>query len=371
MESDQPSPVDQTAIDSISHLALRFQERAEETDQAGPANPLLRENIRVLADSGYFGAGIPAAYGGLGLSGDARVECSLIIAAACGVTSFTQTQLHSGGGFVGGAHDESVKQELLPQFAAGKILCGVAFSHLRRPGPPAVKAIRGDGGYVITGEAPWVTGWSMLDSFILGTTAEDSSLLYFYVPIPAAGSSLEASPPMRLAAMDSSDTVRVSVRDLFVEGRYLLYSLEPDSLRRRDFCGITGHSWQPLGCARGSVALLRSLAAASSRPALVELADNLAAEIDQWRHEAVYWNASRADEPEYRDRALAARAGAIDIALRAASAAIAATGGRAHLLTNPAQRRLREAGFYSTLALTPDVQTALLECYAHGCPARS
>ena len=371
MDSDQPTSVaDQAAIRSISDLSARFQERAQDTDQGGPANPHLRENIRLLADSGYFGAGIPAAYGGLGLSGEARIECSLAIAAACGVTSFTQTQLHSGGGFVGSAHDESVKQELLPQFAAGKTLCGVAFSHLRRPGPPAVKAVKGDGGYIVNGEAPWVTGWSMLDSFILGATAEDSTLLYFYVPIPPAGSSISASPPLRLAAMDASDTVRVTARNLFVPDRYLLYTLEPDSLRRRDYCGITGHSWQPLGCAQGSVGLLRSLGASSNRPKLAETADSLVAEIDHWRHEAVYWNASRAEEPEYRQRALAARAGAIDVGLRAAAAAIAASGGSAHLLSNPAQRRLREAGFYSTLALTPDVQTALLECYAHGCPSR-
>lgn len=364
MEHEHENKADQDALRTIGELAERFRERAEATDQSGPANANLRENIRLLADAGYFGAGIPVAFGGLGLSEETRIECTMRIAGACGVTAFTQTQLHSGGAFVGGAHDEDVKRELLPQFASGKILCGVAFSHLRRPGPPAVRVRKADGGYVIDGEAPWVTGWSLLDSFILGATAEDGCLFYFYVPIPPAQASLVASEPMRLAAMDASDTVRVTVRDLFAPERYLLYQLEPNSLRRRDYCGITGHSWQPLGCARGSVELLRSLAA-QNRPTLESIADALGAEIKQCRDEAIYWNASRADEPEYKDRALAARATAIDLGLRAAGAAIAATGGRAHLLTNPAQRRLREAGFYSTLALTPDVQTALLENYAH------
>ncbi|HEX5323938.1 MAG TPA: acyl-CoA dehydrogenase family protein [Capsulimonadaceae bacterium] len=365
MEPSRPDSTDQTTLAKIRELAARFQAYAEETDQGGPSNPLLRENIRLLADAGFYGAGIAGVFGGLALSEDARIACTITLAAACGVTAFTQQQLHSGGGFVGGARDDGLKLEILPQFAAGKVLCGVAFSHLRRPGPPAVRAQKVAGGYKINGEAPWVTGWSMLDAFVLGATAEDGQLLYFYVPIPPAKDSLQPSEPMRLSAMDASDTVRVTIQDLFAEDRFMLFTVEPDSMRRSDYCRITGHAWLPLGCAQGSVDLLRSMAESANRPNLRPIADKLAADIERYQTEALEWSAARADEPDYKQCALAARTGAIKVALRAAGAAIAATGGRAHLLTHPAQRRLREAGFYSTLALTPDVQTALLETYTH------
>jgi len=365
MDPSQPSSTEEHALATIRELAARFEKYAEETDQGGPSNPRLRENIRLLADAGFYGAGIAAQYGGLALPEEARIACTMIIAAACGVTAFTQQQLHSGGGFVGGSRSDDLKQELLPQFASGKILCGVAFSHLRRPGPPMVRAQKVEGGYRVEGEAPWVTGWSMLDSFVLGAAEESGQLLYFYVPIPPAKDALQPSEPLRLAAMNSSDTVRVAIRDLFVQDRCLLYSFEADSMRRSDYCRITGHSWLPLGCAMGSVEYLRSLAQSGNRPALRPTADKLASEIESLKAEAFYWNASRADEPEYKPRALAARTGAIKVALRAAGASIAATGGRAHLLDHPAQRRLREAGFYSTLGLTPDVQSALLETYTH------
>ena len=79
-----------------------------------------------------------------------------------------------------------------------------------------------------------------------------------------------------------------------------------------------------------------------------------------------YWNASRADEPEYKCQALAARSGAYQLAIRAAGAAIAATGGKSHLIASPPQRRWREASFYMTVALTQDVQGSLLEAFTHG-----
>jgi hypothetical protein len=91
----------------------------------------------------------------------------------------------------------------------------------------------------------------------------------------------------------------------------------------------------------------------------------LQAEIDTIRSDSQYWNGSRADQPDYRGNALRVRAGAVSVALRAAETAIAASGGRAHLLTHPAQRRLREAGFYATMALTADTQAALMETFSN------
>jgi hypothetical protein len=49
------------------------------------------------------------------------------------------------------------------------------------------------------------------------------------------------------------------------------------------------------------------------------------------------------------------------LAMRAAYAVVTATGGTAHLLTSPAQRRLREAVFYTTVAQTEDLRTEMLE----------
>ncbi len=338
-----------------------FRPQAEAADQ-GAINGIVGANIKLLADTGYFGLGIAPQHGGMGADEATRREFTELMASACGVTAFTQQQLHAGGGFVGGGRSEELKKTMLPEFAAGRNLCGVAFSHLRRSGPPMLRAERVDGGFRLNGVAPWVTGWSLLDSFILGATvAADGSHLFAWVPKPGNEESLRPGPPVPLAVMNASDTAEVTVAELFVPDAHVLSERPAEALQRGDFCGITGHVFLPLGCARGSVHYLRTLADRRRRGDLQPVADEFAREIDAVRHEALTWSGACADRPDYKDRALRARASAILLAERAAHAAVTATGGSAHLLSSPPQRLFREAMFYTTTAQTFDVQSATLD----------
>ena len=243
----------------LADLALDFEKRAEETDRQGPSNPLISENIRQLGELGFYGAGIPRAMGGLGLSEPARRESHQLLAAACGATAFAQQQLHSGGGSVGSSKQEELKDEVLPLLATGKLLCGICFAHLRRPGPPSVRCEHVPGGMRVSGFAPWVSVWSLLDSFILGCTDSDGVSFFVYVPIELNSASIVASEPMKLATMDAADTVSLQLNDLFVPDGHVLSTQPPGFMRRSDYCGITGHVGLPLGCARGSIRYLRGL----------------------------------------------------------------------------------------------------------------
>lgn len=358
---------DASIITEITKIAVDFEYDAEKVDSSGPGNRHLRLNISRLGRLGFYGAGIPEAYGGLALSGDAIQQCHALIAAACGATAFTQQQLHSGGGYVSGASSEPLKQELLPRFADGSLLCGIAFSHLRRPGKPMVTAERVQGGWLINGTAPWVTGWRFLDAFVLGAThLPDGHLVYFYVPIAEYPDRVVPSQPIKLATMDACDTVRVEILSLVLPNKFCLFEREADSMKRADYCGITGHVWLPLGCALGSIRQLRHIGEANLNEAAIAAAERLAVQAAQIKADANVWTADRADEPDYRRNALKTRAGAIDLAMRAAQATIAATGGSAHLHDSAAQRRLREASFYITVAQTPDVRSAVLEETSRG-----
>ena len=338
-----------------------FRPNAEKAD-LGDVHGQVAENVRALALAGYFGLGISREYGGLGADDPARREYAELMASSCGVTAFTQQQLHAGGGFVGGARSASLKQDLLPRFASGGELCGVAFSHLRRSGPPMVTAERVPGGYRITGKAPWVTGWGLLDSFILGTVRlPELDHAYFYVPRAGNGESLHPGQRIPLVVMNASDTVEVTFEALFLPDEFLLSARPAEDLRRSDFCGISGHVYLPLGCARGSVHHLQMLAAQRGNTNFARAAEEFAHEIDACRREALTWSGSCSDLPDYKEHALRVRAAAIVLAVRAAHAAVTATGGSAHLLTNPAQRLLREAIFYTTTAQTPDVQNGTLD----------
>jgi len=283
------------------------------------------------------------------------------MASACGVTAFVQQQMHAGGGFVGGGRSDTLKAQMLPQFASGQTLCGVAFSHLRRPGPPMLRAERVAGGYRLNGVAPWVTGWALMDGFILGASLPGSGHLFAYVPKDGLSGEITAGPRIPLAVMNASDTVEVTFTDVFLPEDLGLSERPADALTRSDFCGISGHVFLPLGCARGSIHYLRALAEKRSNGSFAEAADVLAREVDECRANALAWSGTCADLPDYKEHALLSRASAIVLAVRAAHAAVTATGGSAHLLSQPPQRLLREAIFYTTTAQTSDVQSATLD----------
>ena len=378
INTEQSAGQESLAFESaeFDELCRLFAERAASVDTGGPMGELIQDNIRRLASFGFFGAGIASQFGGLNLSEPERRDATERIAAACGATAFAQNQLHAGGGFVSGASDEQVKQELLPLLANGSLLCGVAFAHLRRPGTPLVTAMPLDdesGSFIINGSAPWISVWGLLDAFILGATIESTGeMLFCYIDRRSAeqAGSLEASEPMQLAVMTAADTISLKIRDLIVPAKYVLQRRDADYMKRSDFVGITSHVTLPLGCALGSAEYLTSLA--PSQPQANDAALRLNSEIADCRTQSIAWSGSRAlgsgvDADSYKTNALRVRAEAINIALRAAETAIAASGGRAHLLTHPAQRRLREAGFYATMAMTSDTQTALMETFTHAC----
>ena len=349
-------------LHEAQHLAdTLFRPQAQAADQ-GDIHGQVASNVRMLAENGYFGLGISPEYGGLGADEATRREYTELMASACGVTAFVQQQLHAGGGFVGGGRSLALKSEKLPRFASGEELCGVAFSHLRRSGPPMVTAERVPGGYRVSGKAPWVTGWGLLDSFILGAVRlPENDHIYFYVPKSGNEAALQPGPAIPLVVMNASDTVEVTLDSLFLPDEYVLYERPAEALKRGDFCGITGHVFLPLGCARGSVIALRALAEQRRSETFTHAADEFQQEINTCRADALQWSGACAEQPEYKDRALLARASAITLATRAAHAVVTATGGGAHLLSSPAQRLLRESIFYTTTAQTSDVQSATLD----------
>ncbi len=338
-----------------------FRPNAEAADQ-GDSGGQVAENVRLLGAAGYFGLGISPEFGGMGADDVTRREFTELMASACGVTAFTQQQLHAGGGFVGGGRNQDLRREKLPLFASGQERCGVAFSHLRRPGPPMVRAERAPGGYRVSGTAPWVTGWGVMDSFILGAMRlPEEDHIYFYVPKAGNEAGLIPGPRIPLVVMNASDTVEVAMDGLFLPDDYVLYERPAEAMKRGDYCSISGHVFLPLGGARGSVHYLRTLAEKRGNEVFAHAAEELTREINACRHEALTWSGACADQADYKEHALHARAAAIVLAVRAAHATVTATGGSAHLLSMPPQRLLREAIFYTTTAQTPDVQNGTLD----------
>src|SRR5205085_4256515 len=130
---------------------------------------------------------------------------------------------------VAGGDNELLKEALLPAFARGERLLTLAFSHLRRPGPPAVYAEAVADRWEFNGTAPWLTGWGLMDDAVLGGTLPDGRFLYAIVPLhdnPA----IEASPRMRLCAMTASATVSLTCRGLRVGPERVLKTITREEM---------------------------------------------------------------------------------------------------------------------------------------------
>ena len=353
--------MDKALLHTVWQIADEFLRPCAAEADRGDIHGQVADNIRRLGEAGLFGLGITSEYGGLGTDETTRHEYAEILASACGVTAFTQQQLQTGVKWVTEAENEALKGELLPALAAGSLRCGIALSHLRRGGTPLVRAEQVAGGYTLNGVIPWITGWGLLDGFVLGAARDDGDHLFVYVDKERCGAALTASAPLPLVVMAASDTVEAAVHDLFIPEESVLARRPADALRVADEKTLTTHAALPLGCARAAARYLREVASQPGREALGETAFALTLEIDGCRREALTWNCDCTAHPDYKTHALRARATANVLALRAAHAAVIATGGRAHLVTSAPQRLLREAQFYGTAVQTPEVQAATLD----------
>jgi alkylation response protein AidB-like acyl-CoA dehydrogenase len=316
------------------------------------------EAVAMLAEAGLLGLTVPAEYGGHGAPGTIVRRYTEILSAACATTTFVQGQHLSACNLLVQAGRQALLRSVLPEFAAGRRICGIAFSHLRRPGKPLLTAAPVKGGFRLQGEAPWFTGWGIMTDTILGATLPDGRYLYSVVPIDTE--SMSASDPLPLCAMNASATVVLSIHDLFVPEEAVFKTITPQEMEDADRSAILNVLPQIFGVATASLRLLREYADIRKSASAGEAAAALQAELEAHRAAADAWRSSTAD-PEYSSAALRIRASAIEFGVRCAHAALAAGGGGANHRNHTAQRLCREALFYSLTAQTRDIQTALLQ----------
>ena len=334
---------------------------AQATDRA-PLVPLA--NIDALRDAGLLGLQGPVSVvGGLGAGHiDARPVFEAV-AGGCGATAFVWAQHHGAVRRVAGG-DGPARDAWLPRLCDGSTLAGIGFAYLRRPGPAAVRAERTSGGWRITGEAPWITGWGLIDALVVMARASDGSVVTVVVDRPADHPALHAGRPQALAVMGATGTVVLGLDGLEVADHDVVGVQTDQAWRRRDRAGSALPPAAPLGIADRAIRLLRERA---SDPGAASAASSLTVELDERRAAADEVAAAIAGSM-VDDRTLdhlvltgaTERDRGLDLARRATDALVAASGGGAMSLEHPAQRLSREATFYLIQAQTGDLRATSL-----------
>jgi alkylation response protein AidB-like acyl-CoA dehydrogenase len=288
------------------------------------------------------------------------------IARYSGALAFLQTQHQSAAAMLANSPNEALKQEYFPHLAHGSRLVGVGFSHLRRH-PSPVCAISTDGGYIVDGEVPWVTGWGFFPEFIVGAELPNGQSVFGLLPLSDTDRKTEGkivlNAPMRLAAMNSTQTVAARLHRWFLPQANVVMLKPKGWMNEQSQKNILNHSFSALGCARAGLDIVLEAAHKQQQPFVFQAFAALDRELTIAR-EAIF--AAHFHRDSNSESPVTLRAKAIELAVRCAHAAIVASGGSANLENHPAGRIYREALVYTVSGQTQDVMAATLDRLVRG-----
>ena len=334
-----------------------------------PARGVDRAHLERLATEGLLSVTMPMADGGFGAGRRVDAETVELISAACAATWFVGNQHRSpqslSRGPSAGLEDATTlgpaAEHHRAALAAATARAGIAIAHIRRPGPPAVRAEPDGTGWRFSGTADWCTGWGRIDLVMIAAHTADDRFVLALVP---AGErpGLRAGAALPLSVMGGTHTVALEMDGLTVGGHDVLAVIDAPPWRAHDTARTANTTPASLGLLRRVLVALAELGTARDRPEAVAAALALAPRAAHLRDEAY---ALLEGVPLF-DRVperTAVRAEVTELTVRAANALIAARSGSAMLTTSPEQRWARESAFHLIQAQTAGVRVAQLAAF--------
>jgi alkylation response protein AidB-like acyl-CoA dehydrogenase len=291
-------------------------------------------HLSAFSAAGLYGAIAPKAVGGLEL--DLAKTCDLVeqLAAACLTTTFVWLQhFRLLGAMLDPATPENLRS-MLPSVISGEVKGGVSLGGLL-PGPARLTAEAADDGWLLNGDAPWVSGWGIVDDLVV-TAREGSKSVASFVLDAKLGDGITMTP-LHLSAMNASSTVTVSFSNVKVpRDRYVGSQPYAPGLERPEGLRVNGSL--ALGVARRCCDLIG--------PSVLD--DELRGAREELDRAGV-------------DEIYGARARASALAVRCAHVLAVTTGSRSAISGDVSERSTREASLLLVFASRPAIKTALLD----------
>lgn len=326
--------------DSLDELVVRLTELAPglEEDGAWPG-----EQLALCGEYGVFKWFLPDEFGGQGWSEADIVRGYLRLSAACLTTTFVITQRTGACQRIAMSDNQELRRELLPDLLTGRTFATVGISHLttsrRHLARPVLRAEEREGGFVLQGFSPWVTGAPHAQTVVTGATLDDGRQILVALPAHLPGVSVPS--PLKLVGLSASQTGPVNCEYVFVPANCLLAG-PVENVMQQGVGARTGGlqtSTLAVGQADAAIAFLES--ESQHRQDLANPAQALRAE----------WKAIRGDLLALADGDAVCstenmRARANSLVLRTAQATLAAAKGSGYVVGHPAGRWCREALFF-------------------------
>lgn len=344
------------SLDAVEHyLHTQVAPIAEQLDTDAEA---LRQVFLELGRQNWLALRVNQSWGGADIGDRGFQQFQELLARYSGALAFLQAQHQSAGALLNHSANLALKQQYLPGMATGGKAIGVGFSHLRRSGEPPVKAVPHEGGYLIDGTIPWITGCGVFQAFIGAAVLPDQQAVYGVFPFvdtqQSTGGTLVVGEPMPLAALTATSTVAVTLKGWFLPEAQVAAVKPANAIHKSDVLNVLQHSFFALGCAQAGLDVVHQTAQRRSQPFLQNAYTVLAEELQNCR-QLIY-----AAESHTFESRLQLRAWAIDLAVRCAHAAVVVSAGAANAMSHPAQRIFREAMVFSVTGQTSAVMEVTL-----------
>jgi alkylation response protein AidB-like acyl-CoA dehydrogenase len=323
----------------------------------------LRQALQGLCERKLMALRRPEEFGGPAFTDAEFREFQEEVARYSGSLAFLQTQHQSAVNMISKGDNHDFKCKWLPKMASGEALIGIGFSQLRRPGPPLTTAKRCEGGYLINGKVPWITGKSLFHSFLIAGEDDEGRAVFGLMPLKTTergDGRIDVSDAMELAAMNSPQTVSAEVRNWFLRDEEVPFIKPPGWIKENDTINVTMQGFFAIGCARAALDVLDKAYAKREAVFIKETREKLQKEVDECR-ERLKQGPDLDPEERYKTRAWS-----IELCGRAAHAAVAASSGAANATFHPAQRIYRESLVYTVSAQTEDIMRTTLARLACG-----
>jgi alkylation response protein AidB-like acyl-CoA dehydrogenase len=186
----EPTPEQRQLKDSVAKLLgakYRFEARQEHTrSERGWSEPLWKH----YADLGLLAIAVPESCGGLGGGAADLLPVMAEMGKALVLEPFFASAV-LGASALAAAHDEGIKEKLLPLVATGEHLLAFAHDPLGAAGPDdshRVSAVRVDGGWTLTGRSAFVLNGADAHSIVVSASdATSREIGLFLVSAQAAG----------------------------------------------------------------------------------------------------------------------------------------------------------------------------------------
>jgi alkylation response protein AidB-like acyl-CoA dehydrogenase len=303
------------------------------------AESMSRQHFNSIAALGLYGAFAPISDGGLDL--DLSDVCAIAeqLASACLTTTFVWIQhFRLLAALLDPATPKSFR-ELLPLAISGQVKGGVALGGLL-PGPPRLRAIETRDGWRLNGDAPWVSGWGIVDVLYVTARNSDDTVVSFVIDaVDQPGIEVTRH---RLSAMNASSTVQLAFKEFHIShSRFVGSQPYTPGLERPEGLRVNGSL--ALGVTRRCCELLGPT--------------SLDDELRRCREDL--------DQFETNDIAVS-RARAAELAVRASHALAVSRGSRSAISGDIAERTTREAALLLVFASRPAIKTALLDLMIEG-----